>query len=389
MGIDENYAFEITEKLSFPRLEGSEGARKAKEFVSREFEKAGYSEIKREKFKTSMSLWNATRYFFLFEGLLLLTLPVSLIYFKPAIPFITAIFIFSVFKFSGWTHNSGVKLSKNEKNNYESENIYVEQKGKGSRKKIVLLAHWDSKSQTFPSLLRIVLFTYFAFGSLALSFSYVIISLISIFLNKDFVQVNNILNVLCITVSISGLVNFFNKTGNKSPASTDNAAAVGVLITLAKYFKQHPLENSDLIFLSTGSEELNLAGSETFIGKHENEFDRENAYFINLDGIGGRGEMKYISSFGIPRKSSSEKLNSLLSDSAKDLGIGLSPLYLPTGAWSDFIPLIRRGFEACWLVSKGIIAYVHTPADNIQLVSKKGLRECILLCKEVVKRLDE
>ena len=63
MSVDENNAYRITERLSFPRLVGSEGEQKAIKVVVDEFEKAGL-EVKRESFETSFFSWTMARYIF-------------------------------------------------------------------------------------------------------------------------------------------------------------------------------------------------------------------------------------------------------------------------------------------------------------------------------------
>ncbi|MHA1293171.1 MAG: M28 family metallopeptidase, partial [Promethearchaeota archaeon] len=194
---------------------------------------------------------------------------------------------------------------------------------------------------------------------------------------------------ICSFLAIVGALNYFNKTGNKSPGAYDNAASVGTLIELANFYKSNPLDNIDFIFISTSSEELNLGGAKTFMLKHKNEFDKKSTYFINFDGIGGTGIIRLITSYGIPRKISSKKLNALFLETAKELNIECKSIYLPTGAWSDYMPIVQNGFEACWLGSQGGLKYVHTPKDNMSLVSKEGLKNGLLLCTHVIKKLDK
>ena len=190
-------------------------------------------------------------------------------------------------------------------------------------------------------------------------------------------------------VAIVSNLNYFNKTGNYSPGALDNAAGVGAVIELARYFKENLIENIDLICLCTSSEELNLGGAKDFIKNHKHKFDKKSTYFINFDIIGGKELIKVVTSYGIPRKESSKKLNDLFLTSAKKLNIKANTAYLITGAWSDYMPIVQERFEACWIASLPGLKKVHTPKDNISLVTKEGLRNCLLLSIEVVKRLNE
>ena len=402
MSINENNAYEITERLAFPRLIGSEGEEKAIEVVVDGFKKAGYDDIIREKFKTSFSNWIVARYVFIPLGAFLIlfgllpfisawinsTLNINFRTYS-VLTWITLIgFFIAGFKTIGMINSSTIALMKDDSKNYETENIFVNLKSKNSKARIVYMAHWDSKSQTFPSIVRIIILIIAAFGDLGMLFLYFILSIIEFFIPIDILLLDYILLTVCIVLAIIGMLNFFNKTANKSPGAIDNAASVGTVIELARYFKNNPLDNIDFTFISTSSEELNLGGAKDFIHKHEQEFDPKSSYFINFDGIGGKGIIRLITAYGIPRKSSSDKLNELLLKSSKEMNIDAKTIYLPTGAWSDFMPIIQKGFDACWLASMGSTKYVHTKKDTMDLVSKEGLKNGLLLSVDVAKKLN-
>ncbi|MHA2181213.1 MAG: hypothetical protein ACXAAH_07300, partial [Promethearchaeota archaeon] len=78
----------------------------------------------------------------------------------------------------------------------------------------------------------------------------------------------------------------------------------------------------------------------------------------------------------------------LVLKSAKDLQIKIKDIYSPSGVWSDFMPIVQEGFEACWLGSEPGLKFVHTKKDNISLVSKEGIKNILLLCINVVEKLE-
>ena len=82
------------------------------------------------------------------------------------------------------------------------------------------------------------------------------------------------------------------------------------------------------------------------------------------------------------------KLYNLIVESGSNLGIKIKDLYLPTGAWSDFIPIVEEGFEACWIGSQPGLKLVHTLKDDMNLVSKEGLKNVLLLCIDIVKKIN-
>lgn len=386
--IDVKNAYRITDRLAFPRLIGSKGEKKAIEIVVDEFKNAGFISVNRQKFKTSFHNFIYSRYIFLILGTGLIFLGLS--YYINVFLTLCLIFLFLFISFKALqtATSTKMKLSRNKSNNYETENIWVNLENKNTNSRVVFMAHWDSKSQTFPSTIRVMIFLIFTFGALLLYLIFFILSIIKIFVNFDIPLLKNVLLDICLIIALIGGLNYFNKTGNFSPGAFDNAAGVGVILELARYYKINPPHNLDLTFLSPGSEELNLGGAIRFIEKLKNHLSKDTTFFINLDLIGGAEIIRLISSYGIPRKISSKKLNVLFKESAKENQIKMRDIYSPTGSWSDFMPIVQEGFEACWLGSQPGLKYVHTKKDNMSLVSKEGLKNIITLCIDVVKKLD-
>jgi hypothetical protein len=388
MSINGENAYRITERLAFPRLIGSEGEKKAIEVVLDEFRNVGYESIHREKFTTSFYVWRAIRFLFLPIGFCLVLLAISF-YINPWITLIVIIInVFVASRALGMATTSEIRLMKNKENNYETENIYVKLNNSDSKGTVVFIAHWDSKSQLFSSSSRIIIIITAALGAIFILILYLILSLIQIFLPYQIPILNHVLLGISITISGIGILNSFNKTGNDSPGAYDNAAGVGLVIELAKYFKNNSVNNLDFTFLCTSSEELNLGGIKSFLQQYKDKFDKNSTYFINLDLIGGKEFIRIITSFGIPRKVSSKKLNELFLNSASELNIKAKDIYLPTGAWSDYMPVVQEGFEACWIASQPGLKLVHTEKDDMSIVSKDSIKDTINLCVEVVKKLN-
>jgi hypothetical protein len=386
--IDVNNAYRITEKLAFPRLVGSEGEGKAIKIVKDEFEKAGFSIVNQQKFRTSFHNFLYSRYIFLILGSGLIFLGLSL-YVSPFLTLgLIVLALFLSFKALKTATSTKMKLSKNPHKNYETENIWVDLISTNSKCKVIFMAHWDSKSQSFPTSTRVLIFLIFTFSSLSLYLIFLVNSLLIIFFAINLPILNNILLDTCLIIAVIGALNYFNKTGNDSPGAFDNAAAVGLIIELARYYNNNKPHNVDITFLSPGSEELNLGGAIQFIEKYKSELNRASTFFINLDFIGGSEVVRLTTSYGIPRKISSEKLNNLIIESANQNEIKIKDIYSPTGVWSDYMPIVQEGFEACWLGSEPGLKYVHTKNDNMDLITKEGIKNMLTLCVDVVKKLD-
>ena len=143
MTIDENLAYEITKRLSFPRLVGSEGEKKAIKVVVDEFEKIGYNTVNREKFKTSLYNWKMIELLFLTSGILYIVLAISN-YILPILSLvIIALIVMCILKMCKISDSTNIKLMKRDKYNFETENIYVNLKSKNSLANLIFIAHYD------------------------------------------------------------------------------------------------------------------------------------------------------------------------------------------------------------------------------------------------------
>ena len=381
--------YRITKRLAFPRLIGSKGEKEAIQIILNELKKLEYGEIHREPFKTSFYNWIFLRYAFIPIGIGLILLAVSFFINSWLTLVFIALNVYIASKVLGLATTDKITLLKNEDKNYETENIYIKLKSANSKGKVIFMGHWDSKSQTFPSTIRIIIILITLVGCLIILVLYFILAIIELIFPFNNFIIGSVLLYFSIIIAIIANLNYFNKTGNNSPGAYDNAAAVGVIIELARYFKQNPLENIDLIYLCTSSEELNLGGAKSFIQNHKYELDKKKTFFINLDLVGGHELIRLITSYGVPRKTSSKKLKKLILESGARLNIKIKDIYLPTGAWSDYMPIVQEGFEACWISSQPGLKYVHTKKDNMNLVSKEGISNILLLCEDVVNKIND
>ena len=381
--------YRITKRLAFPRLIGSKGEKEAIQIILNELKKLEYGEIHREPFKTSFYNWIFLRYAFIPIGIGLILLAVSFFINSWLTLVFIALNVYIASKVLGLATTDKITLLKNEDKNYETENIYIKLKSANSKGKVIFMGHWDSKSQTFPSTIRIIILLITLAGYLIILLLYFILAIIELIFPFNNFIIGSVLLYFSIIIAIIANLNYFNKTGNNSPGAYDNAAAVGVIIELARYFKQNPLENIDLIYLCTSSEELNLGGAKSFIQNHKYELDKKKTFFINLDLVGGHEFIRLITSYGVPRKTSSKKLKKLILESGARLNIKIKDIYLPTGAWSDYMPIVQEGFEACWISSQPGLKYVHTKKDNMNLVSKEGISNILLLCEDVVNKIND
>jgi len=107
--------------------------------------------------------------------------------------------------------------------------------------------------------------------------------------------------------------------------------------------------------------------------------------------IGGYGKLNLLTKFGIPPKSASKEIIEILLEIAKEKNLDVGTQYLPTGAMADDLPIQKRGFKTL-LIESGdgsVTRKIHTPKDNMELVTKESLRNAIILGFEFVQKIDK
>jgi hypothetical protein len=206
-----------------------------------------------------------------------------------------------------------------------------------------------------------------------------------------------------------------------SIGADDNASGVGVLIELAKYFIQNPV-NINLKFVAFGGEEKGLLGSRAFLNKHTNELS-ECKLLFNLDQLGGEqifvettggihgiSEIKGKSQFPECIKNRSLEgiesnwrllapellpifainnrpkwLEDIIKDSAAELSI---PVTFAGNTGSDQMTFAQAGIVASAIGTSG--NEVHSPKDIPSQINKKSLVDCgNIVVKIVIKTAEK
>jgi hypothetical protein len=388
----EEIAYQQTQHLcQWKRFIGSEGESKARSYISEQFTKLGI-DCRGEPFTCSDFLTNTL----LRIGLCLMA-GLSLVssYFFWVNSFILAL-IFAVILIVVllganvlWT---GSDLGARHGTQFKSENLVGHLKARNSppKRTVVIMSHYDTKSQSFPLIFRITLFVIGAAGSLALILLVIIFSLVQLFTSVNYLNGFAVL-IGSLIVSTCNILLLFNFTGNKSVGATDNAAAVGVQIALIHDLLASPPENTDVVFLATSAEEIGLLGSIAFIKTHEQEFSKDSTYFLNYDVIGGEGQIILHTRYGIPPKKTCDEINDILLDIAKEKNLKVGTQYLPVGASADHLPILKRGFKTTWIQTgdRKVTTKIHTTKDNMDLITKESLRTAIILGFEFIQRIDK
>ena len=383
-GYNPQRVMEQIRALSVPRRTGSAGEKKAVDYLTETF-RAMKLPLSREKFTFStFPAKIGTR----LAILLLWLTPILALSLRAISTKGSAVVFFSVLvaSFTGLKWNRFVeRLYDLGFMRKESENLFAILKPEEVLGRIVLLTHYDSKSQSLPLYVRLILYTVFFVGLAGVS----LLALIFQISGSDTLIVY--LWAPSLLLTIPSFLLSFNFSGNRSPGGIDNASGVSLLIELARNLKDRGIAGIEVIFLFTGAEEEGLAGALRFMQGKGSEYHPHNTYFVNIDGIGAPGDIVLFSRHGFPVVDSGRQLGVVLNGVSRDAGISVHPTYFPFFPGLDHVPVAYRGFRAVSLSSTSLsreCLSIHTQRDSAGNVSADAVERGYALICALVRELE-
>ena len=370
-------ALKIARSLSFPRAVGSAGEATAASLIEKKLLDSGYH-TQREEFFIPLNPWTIMKGF-VFLAVLILIGARGMATFSPMTSgiLILLMVIFLAFYSSFWLKFVGTEsilkqLSRRKKKDRCpcSQNIVASLTPvEKAEQYLYLVAHYDSKSQSLPILLRSFFLILSGLASLWLGFNYLWPSKETLGLFPSW-PVD-----FALALSFWGLIPLlFLKTANRSPGGLDNAGSLGILLYLAEVLKQKRPLHSQVIFLFSSAEELGLQGAFAYLQNHKEEIEKEKSYFLNLDAVGIKGATRIFfrkGSLPVGRKS---LFVSRLKEIAKPFAIGTASFSF--GVMMDHQAFLEKGYPAVSLAcASRKILKVHTDRDTADLLEEEGMEE--------------
>ena len=188
--------------------------------------------------------------------------------------------------------------------------------------------------------------------------------------------------------TVALLVLWVERNGEYSRGLNDNASGVAALIELAGRLREAPLEGCDVLLVATGSKKPGLNGMRHVL--RGESFDRETAYFLNLDRV-GVGEPAYVVGEGMLRLfRTSSRMMALAEAVAPEFGA--RPCVVRSWPTDALIPL-ARGYHAL-----GITAVspdeedgggVRSEVDYPHGLSVERIQEAARFVEAVMRRIAE
>jgi hypothetical protein len=242
---------------------------------------------------------------------------------------------------------------------------------------LYLVAHYDSKSQRLPIVVRVVLFVIFISSGLM----FAVLALFGVRvpgLNPAAAAIGGLTLVAGVPLLL-----FATEVGNESAGAIDNASGMGLVLHLAECLAHR--EDIRITILITSAEEWATLGAAAYVRAHEAELRRETAmdrlYVLNFDGIGVAGELHYVAARRHGR------LLDLVREACAELNLPLKKFWL-VGALFDHMPFAARGFDALSLITIGQATLaVHTARDAADKLDVRGFEQAGRAALKVVEKL--
>lgn len=167
-----------------------------------------------------------------------------------------------------------------------------------------------------------------------------------------------------------------NLNGTYNPGALDNASGTAAMMEIARVMMESgAVPKKSVLFIAFNGEEQSMAGSGHFADNPAYPLD--NAVMINIDTVGAQGnEALEIAALSREDSSSRPLLRENLCGLAASLGI---PAREATAAGSDHSSFARKGVDAVSLFHPGCSAWLHCPMDTPDRVDPKRVAEVVRL----------
>ena len=389
---DAKRAYYHITQLAFPRLVGSAGEAKAQDYIVQQFSELGL-DVSREPF--SFTKFPAEVFPRLLGGIfvpVVISVPWLGERFPIPVCLVCLLSLSVALLCTQWQKRFEGLYDVGRK--YYSENIVATNSRNRYDKTPALLfvAHYDSKSQVLPIAVRAVAYGIAIVGLTALT-TVMVINVAILVSFPDYITLVWLSDY--IVWSVAGVTTFcllllqINLTQNHSPGAFDNASGVGIMLEVARVLIARG-EDKSITFLAAGAEEYGMCGALRYVQKHADEYDPENTYVINLDGLGVGNGVNVVAGYGIPPVRTANVLAERFQASGESLGIQVSERHLPIGVGLDSIPIASHGFETVTLTAGdvGRVALkVHSKQDRCDLLNTESLQQVGELSVDVVGRV--
>jgi hypothetical protein len=186
---------------------------------------------------------------------------------------------------------------------------------------------------------------------------------------------------------------FFNrgrKNGGTVPGAVDNLSASALVVAMCRFLVKNPSHipaDTEIRFISFGSEEAGLRGSRRYVERHLDELKRLDARLLNYETIAHPEPIVLTSETNGTVKNSPEMVKGVVA-AAERAGVPYKVQSATLGTGSDAGPFSRAGLKATTLVGFRMqqqVAFYHQKWDTPEVLTLEPLLNVLKLTLEWVR----
>jgi len=181
------------------------------------------------------------------------------------------------------------------------------------------------------------------------------------------------------------------KDGGKVPGAADNLSASALAVAMSRFLVKNPSwipEDTEIRFISFGSEEAGLRGSRRYVERHLDELTRLDGRLLNIETV-AHPEIRILTSERNGTVKVSPEIVKSAVAAAEGAGVPYKTLPASIGVANDAAPFSQAGLKATTLLPfqtpQQMVAFYHQRQDGPEVLTIEPLWNVLKLAVEWVR----
>jgi len=180
------------------------------------------------------------------------------------------------------------------------------------------------------------------------------------------------------------------KNGGTVPGAADNLSACALAVAMCRFLLENPSyipDDTEIRFISFGSEEAGVRGSRRYVQRHLDELKRLDTRLLNFETIAHPEVAILTSESNGTVKNSSEMVKSVVA-AAQRAGVPYKVRPATLGTANDAGPFSRAGLKATSLIGFNVqqmVAFYHQKWDRPEVLTTESLLNVLKLALEWIR----
>ena len=180
------------------------------------------------------------------------------------------------------------------------------------------------------------------------------------------------------------------KDGGIVPGAADNLSACALAVSMCRFLKNNPdaiPDDTEIRFITFGSEEAGVRGSRRYVQRHLDELQRLDVRLLNYETIANPEIVILTSEANGTVKNSPEMVKGVIA-AAQRAAVPFKVRPATLGTSSDAGPFSRAGLKATTLIGFNIqqmVAFYHQDRDTPEILTIEPLLNVLKLSLEWIR----